>query len=219
MIGLTSLEVYSTFFNKTYDKNKLEFYSSLVLKKRWVTYEKLKDEIEKDLDLSVITATDLQSEIIVPIILEEYRKKVSKGTKSDKHISILAAYTSSVFQDFEAYLRTEVDLVEDAIRLVSNEHNSSFITYEMPKGIYKLKDIFEFLAFNVQRENDPSHSINIEVDEITMKTKLVVRSSIIAIRFDEKSFFSFILGFNSNWDYKHSIEYISQRNYKDKYNK
>ena len=43
-----------------------------------------------------------------------------------------------------------------------------------------------------------------------MKTKLVVRSSIIAIRFDEKSVFSTILGFNPNWDYKHYIEYFSR---------
>ena len=29
---------------------------------------------------------------------------------------ILAGYNSSVFQDFESYLRTEVDLVENDIR-------------------------------------------------------------------------------------------------------
>ena len=36
-------------------------------------------------------------------------------------------------------------------------------------------------------------------------------SGIIAVRFDEKSFFSSILGFNPNWDYKHNKEYISQK--------
>ena len=44
-----------------------------------------------------------------------------------------------------------------------------------------------------------------------MKTKFVVRSGIIAIRFDEKSFFSTILGFTSGWDYKHYNKYISQK--------
>ena len=44
-----------------------------------------------------------------------------------------------------------------------------------------------------------------------MKTKLIVRSGIIAIRFDEESFFSIILGFNHGWDYKHYNEYISQK--------
>ena len=43
-----------------------------------------------------------------------------------------------------------------------------------------------------------------------MKTKLVVRPGIIAIRFDENSFFSTILGFTSGWDYKHYNKYISQ---------
>ena len=73
-----------------------------------------------------------------------------------------------------------------------------------------MKDLSEFLTFNFQKENDPNHSINIEVDDITMKTKLVVRSSNIAIRFDEKSFFSTILCCDPNWDYSHYNEYINQ---------
>ena len=44
-----------------------------------------------------------------------------------------------------------------------------------------------------------------------MKTKLVVRYGIIAIRFDEKSFFSTILGFTPGWDYKHYNQYLSQK--------
>ena len=44
-----------------------------------------------------------------------------------------------------------------------------------------------------------------------MKTKLVVRSSNISIKFDEKSFLSTILGFNHGWDYKHYNEYLSQK--------
>ena len=38
-----------------------------------------------------------------------------------------------------------------------------------------------------------------------------VRPGIIAIRFDEKSFFNTILGFTSGWDYKHYNKYISQK--------
>ena len=41
-------------------------------------------------------------------------------------MATLAGYTSSRFQDFESFLRAEVDLVEDDIRLVLDEHNSSF---------------------------------------------------------------------------------------------
>ena len=33
----------------------------------------------------------------------------------------LAGYVTSILQDFESYLRTEVDLVEDVIRLVLDE--------------------------------------------------------------------------------------------------
>ena len=44
-----------------------------------------------------------------------------------------------------------------------------------------------------------------------MKTKLVVRNGIIAIRFVEKSFSCTIIGFISHWDYKHFNEYISHK--------
>ena len=53
--------------------------------------------------------------------------------------------------------------------------------------------------------------IDIKYDDITMKTKLVVRSGIITIRFDEKSFFNTVLGFTPGWDYKHYNKYISQK--------
>ena len=44
-----------------------------------------------------------------------------------------------------------------------------------------------------------------------MKTRLVLRPGILATRFDQKSFFSNILGFTSGWDYKHYNEYTSQK--------
>ena len=37
------------------------------------------------------------------------------------YMSFLAGYTSSMFQAFKKYKRTEVDLVEDDIRLVLKE--------------------------------------------------------------------------------------------------
>ena len=42
---------------------------------------------------------------------------------------ILAIYNSSIFQDFESFLRTEVELVEDDIKMVLDEKNSSFFTH------------------------------------------------------------------------------------------
>ena len=61
---------------------------------------------------------------------------------------ILAIYFDSVFQDFESFLRTEVDLVEDEIRLISDENNSFFITYELEPGFYTFKYISKAL-FNI----------------------------------------------------------------------
>ena len=51
---------------------------------------------------------------------------------------ILSGYSSLIFQDFGSFLRLEVDLVEDDDKLVLDEYNSSFITYEISPGIYTL---------------------------------------------------------------------------------
>ena len=111
-------------------------------------------------------------------------------------MNILSIYTSSVFQDFESFLRTQIDLVEDDIKLILDENNSGFITYEVTPGIYTFKDISEALFNFLQSEYlGPSNVIDIEHDNINMKTKLVVKFGIVAIRFDEKSFFKTVLGF------------------------
>ena len=82
----------------------------------------------------------------------------------------------------------------------------------MKPGIYTFKDLSETLLKILQPEYEGYHNaIDIEFDEITRRTKLVVRSGIIAIRFDEKSFFSTILGFTSHWDYEHYNEDFSQK--------
>ena len=212
MIGLTDLEVYNSIFNITEENNKFELYKFPDEKAGGVTYIKVRDEIEKDLGIEDITAADLQDDLIAPIIIEEYKKQVTKRMKNEQYLNILAIYTISVFQDFESFLRTQIDLIEDDIKLVLDEYNSSFITYELQPGIYTFKDISEALL-NILQIEYPGYSnmIDIEYDDITMKTKLVVRSGIIAIRFDEKSFFSTVLGFTPGWDYKHYNKYISQK--------
>ena len=70
------------------------------------------------MDIEDITAADLQDEIIAPIIIEEYKKQVTKKLKNEQYKKIVAGYVSSVFQDFESYLKTEVDLIEDGLKLV-----------------------------------------------------------------------------------------------------
>ena len=212
MIGLTDLEVYNSIFNITEENNKFQLYKFPDEKAGGVTYEKVRDEIEKDLDIENITAADLQDDIIGPIIVEEYKQQVTKRMNDEQYMNILAIYTRSVFQDFESFLRTQIDLVEDDIKLVLDEYNSNFVTYELVPGIYRYRDIAEALYYILESEYPSSSSeILIRLDDITRKTKLVVRSGIIAIRFDEKSFFSTILGFTPGWDYKHYNQYLSQK--------
>ena len=122
---------------------------------------------------------------------------------------MLSSYTRSKFQDFESFLRTEVDLVEDDIKLVLDEYNSSFISSELQPGIYRFKDLSQFLLTFLQPEYPGATNTNdIKFDDIGRKTKLIVNSGIIAKRFDDKWFFSSVF-FVSGWDYKHYDKYIS----------
>ena len=212
MIGLTDLEVYNSIFNLTEKNNQFKLYKFPDEKAGGVTYEKVRDEIEKDLGIKDITAIDLEDDIIAPVIIEEYKEQVTKRMKDEQYMNILAIYTSSVFQDFESFLRTKIGLVEDDIQLVLDEYNSNFITYEIEPGIYSYRDIAAAVFYILQSDYPQSNSeIIIRLDDITRKTKLVVRSGIIAKRFDEKSFFSTILGFTPGWDYKHYNQYLSQK--------
>ena len=98
---------------------------------------------------------------------------------------LLAGYVSSIFQDFQSYLRTEVDLVQDDVRLVLEEYNSNFFTCKLETGIYTFKDLSEAILRILRPEYEGYHNaIDIDIDDITMKTKLVVRPGVIPIRFD-----------------------------------
>ena len=212
MIGLTDLDLYNSIFNITEKNTQFQFYKFPDEKAGGISYTKVRDEIQRDLDISDITDEDLQDDIIAPIIIEEYKKQVTKRMEDGGYLNILARYTNSVFQDFGSFLRTQIDLVEDDVRLVLNEYNSNFITYELTPGIYSYRDFSEALFYILQSENPQSNSeILIRLDDITRKTKLVVRFGIIAIRFDEKLFFNTILGFTPRWDYKHYNQYRSQK--------
>ena len=135
MLGLSDLEVNNSIFNIRGENNKFEIYKFPDEESVGVSYEKVGDEIEKDLDVSDVTPTDLQNEIIARNLIKEYREQVTKRMKDDKYMLILAMYIDSIFQDFENFLRTEIDLVEDDIRLVLDEYNSSFITYGLEPAI------------------------------------------------------------------------------------
>ena len=78
MIGSVDLEVYNSIFNITEKNNKFEFYKFPDEKSGGISYIKVADEIERDLGISVITATDLQDDIIGPIIIDENREQAKK---------------------------------------------------------------------------------------------------------------------------------------------
>ena len=145
MFGLTDLEVYISIFNITEQNNKLQLYKFPDEKTGGVSFTKVRNEIERDLDMSDFTATDLQDDIIGPTIFEEIREQVTNRMKDEQYMNFFSNYTSSIFQDFESFLRTQIDLIEDDINLVLDENNSSFITYEITPGIYTFKDISEAL--------------------------------------------------------------------------
>ena len=158
----------------------------------------------KNFGILCIRAADLQDEKVGLIIIDEQRELVTKRMEDGIYMNIFAGYHSSVFQDFDNYSRTEIDLIEDDIRLVLDEQKSSFITYELQPDIYIFEFLSETLYNTLQPEYpEPSSEIVIEFDDITRNNKLVVRSGIKAIRFDEKSFHSTVLGFTPGLDYKH----------------
>ena len=90
MIGLTDLEVYNSIFNITEENNKLQLYKFPDEKSGGVSYIKVRDEIEKDLDIEDITATDLQVDIIGPFIFDEYKEQVTKRMKDEQYMNILS---------------------------------------------------------------------------------------------------------------------------------
>ena len=91
------------------------------------------------------TDVDMEDDLMGPINITEYRNQVTKGTKDEKYMRILANYVSSIIQESESFLRTEIDLVEDAITLVLDEYGSNFITFELQAGFYTFKDFSEAL--------------------------------------------------------------------------
>ena len=155
MIGLTDLEVYNSIFNITEENNKFKVDKFPDEGIGGISYTKVRDEIERDLGISVITPADLQDEIIDPIIIDEYRKQVTKRMKDGQYKTILAIYVDSVFHDFESFLGAQIDLVEDHIKLFLDENSSKFITYDLEPGIYNYRGISEalFLSLSLNIHN------------------------------------------------------------------
>ena len=91
MIGLLRLEVYISIFNETENK-KFELHIFPDSKNGGSTCEKVRDQIEKDLEISDITATDLQDEIIGAIFFQEYKKEESNRMNDEAYMILLSKF-------------------------------------------------------------------------------------------------------------------------------
>ena len=167
----------------------LEVYNSIFN----ITEENNKFEIYRD------------SDEIGPRIIDGYYKLSHEKKNSDGYRILLMGYGRSLFRDFESYLRIVVGLDEKDIQLILKQYNSHFVTYELTPGIYTIQDI----SHAVHTFSGHSEIIQIEYDDISMKTKIILKFvndevgfALGTLRFDEKSFFHTFLGFEPYWDYK-----------------
>ena len=109
-------------------------------------------------------------------------------------------FFKSPFRDFESYHEILTGLDYDDIQIISQQYFSKINTYETFPGIYLNKNFTEVLSSGFKSEigirekmrliveYDRLNSIIIEYDDFAMRTKLIVRAYILALRFDQKSF-------------------------------
>ena len=89
--------------------------------------------------------------------------------KNDEYMKSLDTCNISLIQVFESFHRTEINLVEDDVRLVLDECKSSSVTYERSSGIKTFIDLSEALYGILQPESPRfNNSIDIEYDDFTM---------------------------------------------------
>ena len=163
----------------------------------------MKDELQEILNISHITNEHLDDEVIGPRIIDEYIKLSTEKKNNDGYMILLLGYSRSLFRDFESYLRIVIGLDEEDIQLILKQYISHFVTYELTPGIYTIQDISDTV------HTFSGHSEIIEYDDITRKTKIILKYKggqknfgLGTLRFDKKSFFHTLLGFEPYWDYK-----------------
>ena len=207
MIGLTDLEVYTSIFNITKENIEFEIYRYSSNK---FGFLELNVELEEILNISHTSQQHLQDEIIGPRIIDEYYKLSHEKKNSDGYRIILLGYSRSLFRDLESYLGFVVGLDEKDIQLILKQYNSYFITYELTPGLYTIQDISD----TIHTFSGHSEIIQIEYDDISMKTKFFLKFvnddtgfGSGTLRFDERSFFRTLLGFEPYWDYKPTNSY------------
>ena len=198
MLGLIDLEVYNSIFNITEENNKFELYTDTLDE---FSFHELQDEVAEILNIPTITDDHLDDKATADRVAETYWKLRSDKSSHDGYIILLMGYARSPFRDFESYLRIAVGLEEDNIRLILKQYNEKFITYVLDPGNYTIED----LQKAVNPLGDHEGTIKIEYDDLKKKAKLTLTrfgSTFGTLRFDQKSFFHTILGFDPYWDYK-----------------
>ena len=152
MLGLTSLEVYISIFNKTEEIIKFELYSNTFDD---FSFAELIDKLEEILSFSGITPSHLQHEKIGPRLIQAYNKLGSEKSSTDGFIMLVMGYGRSLFRDFESYLRIVVDLDENDIQLILKHYNSNFVIYQTTPGIHSIKHIAEAVHTRADHEDQP----------------------------------------------------------------
>ena len=79
-------------------------------------------------------------------------------------------YTRSSIRDFESYPRVLVRLDGDDFQFILKQKNSNFVTYDFLRGVYSFEDISK--AVNTM--GDHKGTLQIEKDDVIMKTKIVL---------------------------------------------
>ena len=120
MIDVVNLEVYNSIFIITEENNKSELYKFPDSKIGGISYEKVGDEIEKTWKLQILELPIYKMVPKVRLLLKNTEKKYQKKLEMI-NMNVLVVKKRSIFQDFEGFHRTEVDLFEEEIRLVLDE--------------------------------------------------------------------------------------------------
>ena len=110
------------------------------------------------------------------------------------YMKLLAGYTHSKFQDFQSYLRNELDFLEVDFTLVLNDFTSDVFIHEILPGINLFEDFSVFCSKDLQFERWTNQSNIFEFGDASRRTKLFGRSSKLAPTFDKKSIFNNFLG-------------------------
>ena len=193
MLGLIDLEVYHSIFNITKEDKKFELYTDTFDE---FSFPEIKAEIGEILNIPNIRDDHLEDEILAPRIAETYQKLRSDKSEHDAYTILLMGYARSRFRDLESYLRNFNGLEEDNIRLILKQYNEKFITYELDPGNYTIED----LQKAVYPLGDHEGTKEIEYDDLYKKVKLILTrfgENFGTLRFDKKSFFSYIIRFHT----------------------